>query len=171
MEFVLPVMWVNYGVVFPESAMGEGTRGRILATLLANAVPDPIDAMAALNRFSDSHIQVSQRARRRGSTKADGFPCHIFTYSVDRWNNLHSYLNDLIQRKVVYSSSSILSQCKVEGAKPVIVPAGASPEEVAKKLAEASLAEQPAPDTPPQPPVVLPAETAPAAPVPPPSDK
>ena len=174
MEFVLPVMWINYGIVFPQSAMVEGSRGHVLAQLLAQAMPEQVDAIATLNRFSDSHIQVSQRAQRRGSAKADGYPCHVFTYSAERWNNMHAYLNDLVTRKVVYSSNSILAQRKLEGAKAVMVPPGATPEEIAKKIAEASAATTTAaaaPDTAPAPPAVLPVETAPPAAVPPPSDK
>ena len=145
MEFVLPVAWVKHDLVFPQNALGEGTRGNVLASLLSVAVPSPIDAIAVLLRFSDSHVQVSQLVKRPGSIRAEGYPCHVFTYSSERWNLMHTWLNDLVVRKVEYSSASILSQRKVEGAKPMMVPPGANPDEVAKKMSEASLSDPPAP--------------------------
>ncbi len=128
MEFLLPVSWVNYGLVFPGQARVEGTRANQLAKLLGSVAPEPIDAIGILLRFSNKHLQVSQRVGRQGH------PCHIFVYSVDSWNSMDEWLRDLLKRGNCYSSGSILAQRKVEGAKTVMVPPGANAEEIAKKL-------------------------------------
>jgi hypothetical protein len=132
MEYLLPVSWVNYGIAFPAQAHIKGSRANKLATLLAVAAPDPIDAIGILLRFSNKNIQVSQRISRQG------YPCHIFAYSQDSWNSMNEWLADLIKRKNCYSSGSILAQRLVEGTKTVMVPPGTTAEEAAKKIAEAS---------------------------------
>lgn len=154
MEYVVPVVWINYDMVFPAMYRTKGTRLNELAELLAQAAPDPVDAMSALLHFSKKHMTLSQRV---GKT---GHPLHVFIMGEAGWRSMLNWLRGILSVKGNYYNSAgfLASQAPkvVESPKVVQIPPGTSKEEADRILAAAQAMTPPPPPAPAPAPVSTP---------------